>query len=217
MEKNVGFKHEIIDLKNKPPEFIAKYRQASGGVGSGLVPLLEHGGDLVIESDVVAKYVAQEIDGVGGMGEKLYPKTEEDMALIETFLSRWQYVTDTYYDFLRSTSQKEADKHEIHFFQSLGDIDDLLRERTGAFILGDFSYAECMSAPWIQRFFVTLPHFRCVDFENEILERFDFVSSWMKAVCNRQSCLASRCPDSEMIASANRYYVSFLSKPRKKS
>ena len=60
-------------MQNKPPEFVSKYRQASGGTGSGLVPLLEDGDSLVIESDVVAKYVATEVEGSDGKGDNLYP------------------------------------------------------------------------------------------------------------------------------------------------
>jgi glutathione S-transferase len=91
-------------------------------------------------------------------------------------------------------------------------VDDLLRDRTGDFILGEnFSYAECIAAPWIQRCYVTLPYFRGIDFEDDILSRFDFMSTWMRAVCDRPSCVTSRCPESEMIAACKRYYVSFVS------
>ena len=58
LEKDVPFKHVLIDLSNKPTEFLDKYQLASGN-RRGLVPLLEHDDNLVIESDVVAKYVAQ--------------------------------------------------------------------------------------------------------------------------------------------------------------
>ena len=212
LEKDVEFNHEIIDLKNKPREFVAKYKQASGGYGSGLVPLLEDGDNLVIESDVVTKYVAQNIDGKGGQGNNLYPNSEEDDALIQSFLLNWQRVTDDYYDVLRATSQKEVEKRQKEFIRSLAVMETLLQEREGAFVLGDeFSHAECISAPWIQRFFVTMPYFRGVDFESDILAQFKCLSRWMKSVCARPSCLESRCPEDEMIAACKRYYVSFVS------
>ena len=47
---------QIIDLKAKPAEFVEKYKRA-GGTGSALVPLLEHGGQYVIEITVVARYI----------------------------------------------------------------------------------------------------------------------------------------------------------------
>jgi len=214
----VEFDHKIIDLKDKPSVFVAKYREASGGYGSGLVPLLEHGNNIVIESDIVVKYVAQNIDGVNEKGDCLYRNVEEDKEHMESFRSKWEDVTDTYYDLLRASSQKEVDKLEPSFIESLAAIDDLLQKRTGTFILGDnFSYAECIAAPWIQRFYVTLPYFRGIDFEKDVLSRFDSISTWMKAVCNRPSCIASICPESEMIAACKRYYVSFVSSGAKGS
>eukprot|EP00547_Thalassionema_nitzschioides_P010933 CAMPEP_0194262450 /NCGR_PEP_ID=MMETSP0158-20130606/46552_1 /TAXON_ID=33649 /ORGANISM="Thalassionema nitzschioides, Strain L26-B" /LENGTH=211 /DNA_ID=CAMNT_0039002607 /DNA_START=72 /DNA_END=705 /DNA_ORIENTATION=- len=195
LEKDVDFQHEIIDLNDKPEEFLAKYKEASGGYGSGLVPLLEHGDNLVIESDViakyvaqnidgvesdvVAKYVAQNIDGVDGKGDDLYPDNEEDIQQIDKFVSRWQEVTDTYYDLLRASSQKKVTKLEPRFVKSLANIEDLLQYKSGNFILGDnFSYAECIAAPWIQRFYVTMPYFRGIDFDKDILSQFEFLSAW---------------------------------------
>ena len=200
-------------MNDKPKEFVDKYKEASGGYGSGLVPLLEHEGNLVIESDVVAKYVAQNIDGVNGKGDQLYPdEKEEDVELIQIFLEKWQDVTDTYYDFLRASSQKDANKCEKDFIKSLANIDDLLEARTGDFLLGDsFSLAECISSPWVQRFYVTLPHFRGIDFEDDVLSEFKFLATWTKAICNRPSCVTSLCPRDEMIDACKRYYVSYLS------
>lgn len=79
------FEHKIIDLNNKPDEFIDLYQRASGS-RRGLVPLLEHGDNLVIESDVVAKYVAQHIEGVDGKGDGMHPNEIEDEMLIDSFL-----------------------------------------------------------------------------------------------------------------------------------
>lgn len=208
------FQHNTIDLNDKPSEFVSKYREASGGYGSGLVPLLEHNDNLVIESDVVAKYVAQNIDGVDGKGSDLYPATSEndDVELMESFMSQWQEVTDTYYDLLRATSEQECKKGKDIFVKRLSGIDDLLQHKTGDFLVGEhFSYAECIAAPWIQRFYVTLPYFRGIHFESDILSKFKFMSTWMEAVCNRPSCLASICPESEMIAACKKYYVSYVS------
>ncbi len=212
MEKGVAFQHNIIDLKDKPSEFVSKYRQASGGHGSGLVPLLEHGDNLVIESDVVAKYVAQAIDGRDGMGENLYPEDGESSEHIDKFNLVWGEVTSEYYDVLRAHAQDEVNICREGFTKSLKKVDDLLKVYDGDFILGDhFSYAECLSAPWIQRAFVTLPYFRGIDLEEDILSEMEHVSNWMRAVCERPSCVETCCPESEMVAAAKRYYVSFIS------
>ena len=75
----------------------------------------------------------------------------------------------------------------------------------------NFSFAECVAAPWVQRFFVTLPYFRGIDFEGDILRAFDALPGWMRAVRDRASCRESICPEGEMIDAAKRYYVSYLS------
>ena len=201
-------------MSDKPDDFLETYQRASGRYyGSGLVPLLEHGGNLVIESDVVAKYVSQNIQGVNGKGDDLYPENNEDEKLIELFMDKWQRVTDTYYDVLRATSEKDVERHRHSYIQSLEAINNLLQQRSdGDYLLGsNFSYAECISAPWIQRFYVTLPYFRGIDFQEEILNNLDCLSIWMGEICNRPSCIDSICPEEEMIAACKRYYVSFLS------
>jgi len=213
----VPFQHKLIDLKHKPKDFLELYQRASGrAYGAGLVPLLEHDGNLVIESDVVAKYVSQHVEGVDGKGDDLYPTNQEDEELIELFLDKWARVTDSYYGVLTATSQKEVERQKLSYIQSLGVIDKLLQQQSGDgdYLLGStFSYAECISAPWIQRFYITLPYFRGIDFEEDILSNSNFVciSSWMEAVCNRPSCIVSMCPEDEMIAACKRYYVSFVS------
>ena len=215
LEKGVNFEHKLIDLSNKPADFLEKYQLASGrSYGSGLVPLLEHGDKLVIESDVVTKYISKHIKGVG-KGDGLYPTNEEDVELINTFLDEWGSVTDRYYSILTATSQKEVDRCVAKWAQRLETIESILKQRTtGDYLLGtDVSYAECISAPWIQRFYVTLPYFRGINFHDDILlaNNLQCLSEWMDKVCNRPSCIESKCPEDEMIAACKRYYVSYIS------
>lgn len=203
-------------MNDKPHEFLDKYRRAAGGgYGRGLVPLLEHDDALVIESDAVTKYVARNVQGVNGQGDALYPDTEEEEVVVERFLHEWDRVTDAYYGVLTASSQPQAERRQASFLQSLGTIDKLLQQGKGdgAFLLADFSYGECIAAPWVQRMYVTLPYFRGIDFTEDILSRPDlvYVSTWMESVCDRPSCRGSRCPAEEMIAAGKRYYVSFVS------
>ena len=129
------------------------------------------------------------------------------------FLDNWGSVTDTYYTVLTATSQQEVEKRMVSYVESLGVIDNLLKQRPGGnYLLGsNFSYAECIAAPWIQRFYVTLPYFRGIVFQEEVLRNFDCLSDWMGAVCNRPSCKESKCDEEEMIAACKRYYVSYVS------
>ena len=174
------------------------------GSGTALVPLLEHGGQYVIESTVVARYIAQHVGG-----PELYPRTAEDLERIERFLSIWADVETTYYDLLRASSDAQVEERRALFVDRLAAVDELLDR--APFLLGDdFSFAECIAAPWVQRFFVTLPYFRGIDFD-DVLRAFDSLAAWTRAVRDRASCRESICPEGEMIDAAKRYYVSYLS------
>ena len=181
------------------------------------MPLLEHDGQLVIESDVVTKYVARHVPGAEGEWGGLCPKTAEEESAVEEFLDQWDRVTDAYYGVLTAASQPQAERREASFVRSLGAIEALLSPQgkggADAFMLGDFSYGECIAAPWVQRMYVTLPYFRGINFHEDVLSSNNFVrlARWMEAVCARPSCQESRCPDEEMIAACKKYYVSFLS------
>lgn len=183
-----------------------KYREATGGNARGLVPLLEYDDNLVVESDVIAKYVAENI----AKTDVMYPPSSCEK--IDGFLELWYPVTDSYYDLLRATSIKAAQRCETEFLRSLGCIENELDAADGDFLLGGvFSLAECISAPWIQRCFVTLPYFRGIDVvERMTLKRLPRTVKWMKAVCKRSSVVESKCPEDEMLAAARRYYVSFV-------
>jgi glutathione S-transferase len=170
-----------------------------------MVPLLEHGQELVIESTVVARYIARHVGG-----PELYPRTVEDVERIERFLSIWADVETTYYDLLRASSDTQAEERRALFVDRLAAVDKLLGARA-PFLLGeDFSFAECIAGPWVQRFFVTLPYFRGIDFD-DVLRAFDALPGWARAVRDRASCQESICPEGEMIDAAKRYYVSYLS------
>lgn len=205
-------------MNDKPPVFVKKYKKASGGYGSGLVPLLEHGDNLVIESDVVAKYVAQNIQKMEGKKDLLYPDDDSDACdLIEQFLSHWYPASDKYYNLLTANSLNEVKECEQEFKKALKSLESIFIDennnysKNGDFLLGEhFSLAECISAPWIQRFYVTLPYFRGIDLDDETKNNMSRLSAWMKAVCERPSVISSKCPEDEMIAAAKRYYVSYI-------
>jgi glutathione S-transferase len=203
------FEHRLIDLSDKPNDFLEKYRLAAGSpVASGMVPLLEHQEQLVIESDVVAKYVAQNV----GEKDDMYPATTNPEACqaIDQFLSTWYPVVDKYYDLLCAGSVQSAKKRQEIFADSLSVLESQLLD--DGFLLGDtFSLAECICAPWVQRFFVTLPYFRGIDFQEQILSLYPNVARWMAAVSSRPSVLESKCDEEEMLNAARRYYVSFVS------
>ena len=259
MTTPIAYEHKLIDLSNKPQDFIDKYSSAVNGGPFPQVPLLEHhrtdhkehvgdDGDglvLITESIEVAKYVAEYV----APNDSMYPvEDSEKLALIDEFLQIWEnHVTPSYYKCLTATSEKSADHAQRNFILTLQDrlqpilikthsLSGLSNEHgTGShgnygFLLGPtFSVAECVAAPWIQRFYFVLEHFRGIDFEDDILVRLktndngkssnnddnqgnkNVVQTWMENVMQRRSVQQTECPHDEMAAAAMRYYVSYIS------
>jgi len=192
------------------------------------VPLLEHGDGLVVESDVVAKYIAQNIgrhhteEEDGDDYDAMYPVADAEIrGRIDNFLATWYPVVDSYYSYLCASSELSAKSALLEFRASLQLLERELPEvkvdssstNGNYFCLGNtFSVAECIAAPWIQRFYVTLPYFRGVDFEKDVLPpECTKVCRWANSVRARSSVVKSACPEDEMLAAARRYYVSFVS------
>jgi len=213
----VDFEHKLIDLGNKPSEFVNKYAAAPGSYGTAKVPLLEYNGDgvseqLVVESDVVTRFVAQHVEGSDKKKDiDLLPYDQQGR--IDSFLGVWESVVSTYYAVLTSSSQKQVTQSLKRFQGALDKLEDTLNDKDDdtPFVCAKFSVAECVAAPWVQRFFVTLPYYRNIDFEDDILnDRYPTVQRWMEAVRTQPSVMASMCPEDEMKAAAERYYVSFV-------
>lgn len=205
----MAFQHKLIDLSNKPDELVQKHNQAQGSYGAAKVPLLEHNANLVVESDVVARYVAQHLEGQNEID--LLPYKQADR--IDAFLRVWDPVVDTYYGVLTSSNQKQVNVALKRFKLSLHVLEEDLKQGSAddTFVCPDFSLAECIAAPWVQRFFVTLPYYRNIDFDEMVHASYPRVARWMDAVRVKPSVVASQCPEEEMLAAAERYYVSFVS------
>mmetsp|Transcript_26595 Transcript_26595/g.37455 ORF Transcript_26595/g.37455 Transcript_26595/m.37455 type:complete len:151 (+) Transcript_26595:389-841(+) len=143
----------------------------------------------------------------------MYPAQDAESRLrIDNFLKCWDSVVDSYYTYLCASSESSAKSGQEEFSESLVKLEEQL-SGDGHFCLGKtFSIAECIAAPWVQRFFVTLPYFRGVDFSQDVLPaRCKKVARWMSAVRERPSVIASACPEDEMLEAAKKYYVSFVS------
>ena len=212
VERGIDFHHEIVDLSAKPDRLVELYERARpGSRGAAKVPLLEYGDDVVVESIDVARYV----DAVRAAGPRLRP--DESSELVDDFLDAWPRVERSYYAVLTATSQRDADAREDAFADSLRDLEDLLSANDdGPLLLGEaVSLAEVVAAPWVQRWGVTLPRFRRRDLERDILapRGLDRVAAWTRAVAARPAAVETAAPPSEMIAAAEKYYVTYVTTP----
>ena len=206
LEKEVDFEHKIIDLSNKPPAFLDKYALAVGNTETrAKVPLLEYEGKIVVESDVVCKFVAQEI----GSDDSMYPKNDEEArGRVDQFLKAFETANQGYYSFLSASNEDEVVKGRDAFCQSLQGLNDALGDGR-PFLLGDtFSIAESMTAPWVHRFQVAIPYFRGVELED--LDVPENISRWMKAVFDRPSVQSTSCSNEKLLKSTAGYFVNYI-------
>lgn len=202
----MDFEHKIIDLSNKPPAFVDKYALAVGNTEiRAKVPLLEHNGKLVVESDVVSKFVAQEI----GSDDSMYPKNDEEArGQVAQFLKAFETAVQGYYELLSASNEDEVAKGRDAFCQSLHGLNDALGDGR-PFLLGDtFSVAESITAPWVHRFQVAIPYFRGVELED--LDVPENISRWMKAVFDRPSVQSTVCLNAYLLESTARYFVTYI-------
>lgn len=108
------FDHVIIDLAQKPAEFL----QLSP---TGLVPLLQlQDGTLVTESIPVSRKVATSF-----AGQQLRPP--RDAATIENFINLWtERVEPAYYEILRAASEPQARFATVGYLGALSAVEEAL-------------------------------------------------------------------------------------------
>ena len=202
------FQHEIIDLKRKPAEFLELSP-------TGLVPLLQlEDGSVVTESVPVARRIATALDKSG----RLMPG--EAASRIDSFCQHWTAkVEPAYYDILRAGSEPQVHVATAAFVSTLSQVEKRLQGAAtdaaapAAFLLGDdFSLAEAIAAPWVERMLLMLPYWRGIDAvalcEQHACPR---TAQWLQAVAARPSVQQTSAGEAEMARAAKLYYVDYAS------
>lgn len=211
-ELQLTHKKTLVDLQDKPEEFVALYRSACGDpTMSAKVPILAVADDTVlIESMVIVEYL-EECHGV--------PQSAAARArcrLWATLVPSWLQ----WFSVLRTEAGSEAEAIAVAKLRDgLRAMDRLLMDGAGdgPFVLGsDFSLAEAATAPFAQRLVVVLPKLR-----PELGEPLDWIaadgltrlSEWMGAVCSRPSCVDTLPPAEVLQESYERLLERFKAMP----
>jgi len=211
LELETPFTHEIIDLADKPSEFLRLSELASGGKGKSTVPLLEMGEDVVSESLDIVRLL--------GKDTSLLPKQGDDH--IEPFITHWvEQVVPAYYELLRAPSEQQAQARRYPLLQALSELENLFLTRQGfgddqaesPFLCDEFSLAEVVAAPWAERMLVMLPHWRAFELTGLVQSvGLDRTRSWLLAVAARPSVVQSSAGAEEMARASRKYYVEYVS------
>lgn len=205
LEKDVDFEHRIIDLSNKPDDFLAKYATVSSERAK--VPLLEHGDDvIVIESDVVTRYVANQVEGRSKTHDL---GTQEKTSLADA----WGQVQLAVINILKANSEEEVNRGMLEWHEAMQKLDQGVAnfEAEGLSPLTSFGVTECIVAPWVWRMFVSLRVFRNIDVETDELPKYPHASRWLRAVRDRPSVEATCVSEAQLISSYRKFFVKYIS------
>ena len=197
-EKGLAHDRRLVDLQNKPADFVAVYERACADTSSrAKVPILEVGECALVESLLICDYL-----------EDLAPRPNEDP--LERALARlWASRFSECLPYVAVLKADEGSEEEAAAMEKLKDgmraLDRFLRDHgrhDGPYLLDDFSLAESCTSPFAQRFVVCMPGLRPAlgdPFAMLEAEGCDRLAQWMRAVSQRPSCVQSLPPDEELV------------------
>lgn len=196
MEKALAHEKTIVDLQDKPDEFVEVHRKAlSNPNARGVVPVLEgEGGFVLAESMVILDYL-EELAPADGM-------TAEQRARMRLFAALFPGRLSSF-PILKTDPGSDAEAAAVSKLRDdLRAMNAFLQETgPGPFLFGEaFSYAEFAAAPFAQRLSIVLPGLRPALslkawMEEDGLER---LVKWMDAVCAQPSCVETLPPPQEL-------------------
>eukprot|EP00977_Amphora_coffeiformis_P022569 scaffold11046_cov183-Amphora_coffeaeformis.AAC.21 len=204
-ECGVEYEKVMVDLQNKPQEFLDLYALANPLPGArAKVPLLE----VVVEDEkpvylteslVLTEYIAEEHGR-----DKLLPPKATDRATMRLFTelcgSSFSYVP-----ILRAGEGDENESAVQAYKEGLVKVDAFLKHyQSDPFVCGNqFSLAECNTAPFIQRACAILPAMAKVD-TLAICDELGLahLQRWIQAVLARPSVVDTGVSPDEMVQKA---------------
>jgi glutathione S-transferase len=205
LEKGIECEFKTVDLQDKPADFNQLYSELNvDTTASSKVPILEDltDGTKLIESAIIAQYIE---DKYPSIGTGLMPPSPKEKAIIRLFTETFQGTLQMMpYKCLQTIPET---RHELvsSLHKGMLIVDKFLMKygkSNGPFLLGnDFTFAEVMTGPFIQRLLPVAAHFCKVNIFAECEAAGCFrLLAWMKAVLSRKSLLAAKIPDDALVA-----------------
>lgn len=188
-EKGVEHDYVAIDLANKPDW----YHEV---LPTGKVPLMEHNGHRIWESDVLCEYVEEAFEG------KNYLPDDPGLKAKVRILVGWggTNIVPLFYKLLASQDEEKQSEFTDGLLKKLAELDSLLSESEGPFFLPQITLADLELYPWFERLCV-LEHYRGFKLPPDLVH----VNRWKSAMSERAAVQSLREPDDFFIQQYNVY------------
>jgi len=187
----------LIDLQNKPDDFVSLHRTAiSDPNGRGVVPVLEcdDGNTVLAESIVILEYLDDLSPGI--------ETSAEQRARARLFATLFGGRLSSM-PILKEELGSEGEAKAVERLRTdLRAMDAFLSATgPGPFLFSEFGYAEAAVAPFAQRLAIVLPGVRPQLSVRAWMEedQLDRLCGWMDAVCSRSSCVDTLPPPDELV------------------
>jgi glutathione S-transferase len=209
IEKDIEAEVKIVDLQNKPVDFVNKYQSiAPDETVSAKVPIFENKEVKLIESAIISEYMC---DAYDSQGAPLRPQNAAEGARVRLFC-------DTYDKNLGGLSMKilRASDEDLKGGRLAEDIEKAIKvlnnffekyqepaaSATGSpFLLGRFSLAEVITAPFIVRLVPCMKEFCDMSLLEECKKLgCHRLHDWIEAVNGRPSVTSITPPEEDMVS-----------------
>eukprot|EP01138_Halocafeteria_seosinensis_P010656 gb/GECG01010881.1/.p1 GENE.gb/GECG01010881.1/~~gb/GECG01010881.1/.p1 ORF type:complete len:247 (+),score=31.97 gb/GECG01010881.1/:1-741(+) len=211
---DLKYKTEEVSLKEKPQWFTDFYHKALGHDpnSTGKVPVIEHDGNVITESDICANYIDHYASKTSG--KSLVPSDPYEKAVSQVFANdACSRMILPFYKLLNAETDEDKEHWSSKLHEAIRWINDRLQEyhpiqqgEEDAFVLGEkLSIGDILVFPWIHRLPV-VQHYR--GFEVPDSDEYSRFNKWVKAVSNHPATKATLTQSADYFIDQYKVYAS---------
>lgn len=204
LEKGIKFERHTIDLNNKPKYFSDLYASINPDPAArAKVPLLIDGDKHIVESNLVAEYLDHAFPN---LGPRIFPTEPLKLFKVRWFVEMFSdKFSSSLFKLLEANSASAAEEAKHMLDKGLKVLNDFIEQhgssQDGNFFMGQYSFAEVATTPFVQRGSVALLALRGYSLEKSIQQQnLHCLGAWLQAVLERPSNKETK-PDDDSVKS----------------
>jgi glutathione S-transferase len=210
IERSIDVELQYVDLANKPKELCDIYSQiTSNSTAAAKVPIFEDSdGFKLIDSAIIVQYLNEKYPN---LGSNIVPQLASERAVCRLFVNCYEKTMSPLIVAVLKASDDSLEMEKLRqtlpaTLQTVNRFLECNAQKSGPFVLGNcFSYAEVMTAPFIQRLVKIAASFCSIDLMEEC-EKAGCVDlmKWIEAVVARESVESTKLDDEQLFKNCNR-------------